>query len=453
MITSTLLLGALSVLPGDDKTVLPLVYDGRTVLPPVYALRVARAETIANGTVEHAVVLVENGKITVVGEDLPVERGIPIIDHQDWVVMPGLVSCRSRAGLGSRGGSGSNPEVKASAELYPKEASYKTLLEAGVTTLGLVPAGEGIPGQAVGVRTQGATPAEVILKDPAYLYMQVRAETKSKKMIIDGFAAADEHAEKVAKAKEKWEKEQEKAKKSKPKEEEKKGEEKKGDEKAGEEKKEDEKKEEGKDKKGPVFTPPEPDPKVKPFIELREGKLSALFDISKAGEYLHLLDVLGEEKITYSVACNLRDDIDLYEIAESFGKTGGRIVLTPEVTLQPFTRRDRNLPAELVAAGAKLALLPRSDSQTSYASWLTDVGNLVRFGLDRAVALRALTLEPAEVLGVADRVGTLEAGKDANLILLDGDPFEPRTRIRMVILEGQNAYEYEAPTTGGDDES
>ena len=449
MITSNLLLLVLSALPGEDKT----------VLPPVYALRVARAETIANGTVEHAVVLVENGKITVVGEDLPVERGIPVLDHPDWVVMPGLVSCRSRAGLDGRGGNASNPEVKASSELYPKDASYESLLEAGVTTLGLVPPGEGIPGQAVGVRTQGGTAAEVILKDPAYLYMQVRADTKSKKMIIDGFAAADEHKEKVAKAKEKWEKEQEKSKsKAKPKEdekktEEKKGEEKKGDEKSGEEKKEDEKKEEKKDeakKEGPVFVPPEPDPKVKPFIELREGKLSALIDISKAGEYLHLLDVLGDEKIAYSVACNLRDDIDLYEIAEKFGKTGARIVLTPEITLQPFTRRDRNLPAELVAAGAKLALLPRSDSAASHASWLKDVGNVVRFGLDRAVALRALTLEPAEVLGLADRVGSLEAGKDANLILLDGDPFEPRSKIRMVILEGKNAYEYEAPTTGGE---
>ena len=76
----------------------------------------------------------------------------------------------------------------------------------------------------------------------------------------------------------------------------------------------------------------------------------------------------------------------------------------------------------------------------------------MRFGLDRDVALRGVTLEPAEVLGLADRVGSLEAGKDANLILLDGDPLEPATRIQMVILEGENVYEYEAPTIGGDEE-
>jgi imidazolonepropionase-like amidohydrolase len=457
MIASTLLLGALSVLAADKQD--------KTVLPAVYALRVGRAETIANGTLEHAVLLVENGKLTVVGEDLPVERGIQTFDRPDWVVMPGLVGVRSRIGLTARGSNNSNPEVKASGELYPQPA-YAELIKSGVTTLGLVPPGEGIPGQAVAVRTAGASAAEMILRDPAYLFMQVRADTKSKKMVIDGFAAADEHAEKVKKAKEKWDKEQEKSKKSsKPKEEEKKaddkkGEEKKGEEKGGDEKGKEEKPPEGKQEEGkekakkdePVFTPPEPDPKVKPFLALRDGTLSAVVDISKAGEYLHVLDVLKDEKVSWSLMCVLHDDIDLYEITEAFGKTAGRIVLTPEVTLQPFTRRDRNLPAEFAAAGAKVALLPRSDSPAAYDSWLTDVGNVVRFGLPRDVALRAITLEPAEVLGVAERVGSLEAGKDANLILLDGDPLQPETRIQMVILEGKNAYEYEAPTTGGDPE-
>jgi hypothetical protein len=463
MITSTLFLAALSVLAADDKV-------DKLELPAVYALRVARAETIANGTIEHAVLLVENGKLTVVGEDLPVERGIAIIDRPDWVVMPGLVDCRSRAGLAARGSNNSNPEVQASGELYPQPV-YAELLKAGVTTLGLVPPGEGLPGQAVAVRTAGATAAEMILRDPAYLFIQLRADTKSKKMVSDGFAAVDEYEEKVKKAKEKWEKEQEKAKKSsKSKEDEKKGDEKKSEEKKGDEKESDAKQDEkGKEEKPPegkqeegkdkakkdeaVFTPPEPEPKVKPFLALRAGTLPAVIDISKAGEYLHVLDVLKEEEeISWSLMCILQDDIDLYEITESFGKTGGRIVLSPEITLQPFTRRDRNLPAEFAAAGAKLAFLPSSDSPAGYSSWISDVGNVVRFGLPRDVALRALTLEPAEVMGVAERLGSLEAGKDANLILFDGDPFQPETRIQMVILEGKNVYEYEAPLTGGEPE-
>ncbi len=429
MILSTLLLSSLpAVAPAQD-----------THLPDVYALRVGRAETIANGAVEHAVVLVESGKITVVGEDLPIERGIPVIDRPDWVLMPGLVNCYSRSGMDSRGSSSSEPHLLASAELYPRQDVYGDLLELGVTTLGLYPSGSGIPGQAVAVKPHGETKDEMILQDSAYLKVVLRSNVKSKKMLMDGFGKADEHDEKVAKAREKWEKDQEKKKKkSKSKK----------DDKDDDKKDDDDKKEEKKDEGSDVFTPPEPDEKVLPFLNLREGKLSALMSISKASDYLHLIDALGDEEITYSVHCPLRNDIDLYEVKDKVGEAGARIVLEPEITLQPWTRRDRNLPAEFVEAGAKLALVPRSDSMTSYRNWLTDVGHLVKAGLDRDVALRAMTLEPAEVLGLGERIGSIEKDKDANLILLDGDPLEPSTRIRMVILDGKNVYEYE-PVYGG----
>ena len=73
--------------------------------PDLLAIRVGRAETISNGTLEHAVILIEGGKIATVGEDLVVERGIPVIDKPDWVVMPGLVNAYSRLGLDGRGSS------------------------------------------------------------------------------------------------------------------------------------------------------------------------------------------------------------------------------------------------------------------------------------------------------------------------------------------------------------
>ena len=426
MITSTILLGALSVLgPHEDKT----------ELPPVYALRVGLAETVSAGPIENAVVLVENGKITVVGEDLPVERGIPTFDRPDWVVMPGLVNCYSSAGIGGRGSNSSDAEIKAADELYARNAIYGQLLELGVTTLGLYPAGSGIPGQAVAVRPKGSSAADMVLSEVAYLKIVLRSNTRSKRLIMDGFDKADEHGEKVQKAKEKWEKDVEKAKKSKSKK------------KDDEDKKEDDKKKE--DEVPKEFTPPAADPKIQPFLDLRSGDLSALVNISKAADYLHLLDALGDEEIAFSVHCALRNDIDLSEIAERFGETGGRVILEPELSFRPFTRRERNLPAEFAAAGAKLALVPSSDSTAGHRSWRVQTGQLIKKGLERETALRALTLEPADVLGVAERVGSLDAGKDANLILLDGDPFDPDTKIQMVILEGENVYEYEAPNAGG----
>jgi len=71
------------------------------------------------------------------------------------------------------------------------------------------------------------------------------------------------------------------------------------------------------------------------------------------------------------------------------------------------------------------------------------MGQLVKAGLDPDIALSAITLAPARMLGIASRVGSIAAGRDANILLLDGGPFEPTTRIRKVLLEGKVAYDGE----------
>ncbi len=102
MMLSTLLLAVTPTVGGD-----------------LLAIRVGRAETISHGTIEHAVVLVEDGKIVAVGQDLPIARGIPVIDRPDWVVMPGLVDCHSRTGMDSRGTSASEPRSARAWKLSP----------------------------------------------------------------------------------------------------------------------------------------------------------------------------------------------------------------------------------------------------------------------------------------------------------------------------------------------
>jgi len=54
--------------------------------------------------------------------------------------------------------------------------------------------------------------------------------------------------------------------------------------------------------------------------------------------------------------------------------------------------------------------------------------------------LRAITLTPAEILGVSDRVGSIEKGKDADVRILDGDPLELRTKVEMVLIDGEVVY-------------
>jgi len=92
-------------------------------------------------------------------------------------------------------------------------------------------------------------------------------------------------------------------------------------------------------------------------------------------------------------------------------------------------------PGKLHAAGVKIAFATfgSSDSRTlPYEAAMS-----IPFGLPREAALLAVTLAPAEILGVADQVGTIEAGKRANLIVTDGDPLEIRTQIRHLVVGGR----------------
>jgi hypothetical protein len=427
---------------------IPLLLSAALAAAPfgdLVAIRVRRAETVAHGPLEHALILVEDGRITAIGEDLPVERGIRVLERPEWVATPGLINAHTRIGSERSAGRQFEPQVRPLFELDPRNDVWGDLLEAGVTTLGFYPDGGGIPGQAIVLRPRGKTPAEMLVAEPAYLKVYLQASAASKKALREAFAKVDEYDEKVAKEREKWEKDQEKKKKS-SKSSSKKDDEKKDDPKAEEKKEgtlaqEDEKKEEAKsdDKKsGDGFVPPVPDEKVKPFLALRNKALSAMMSIRKSADYLHLLDVIDEEEdVGWFLQFPLGDDGDLYEVTAKIGEKKLSVVTVPEVTLQVNSLRERNIPAELARAGAKLVLTPRFDTLASHRDWLPDVGRLIGQGLAREVALAAVTLEAARVLGQEKTLGSLETDKLANIVFWSGDPFEPSSKVEAVMLEGE----------------
>jgi len=378
------------------------------VQPDLFALRVGTAETISQGTIPNAVILVEGGRIVMVGEDLPVERGIPTLDFPDAVVMPGIVGSRSRIGLEGRAGTDITPELSAAFELDPGSGDFAKVLEHGVTTLGLYPSGGGVPGVAIAVRTKGGTLDRMLLSEPSYLQMYMSSNESAKRLIDKSFELVDEYMEDVEKEREKFEKEKEKEK-SKSKRDE------------------------------MVFQPPVPDEKTLPMVRLVTGDLRAVMGIRKASDYLHLMDVLDQRdyEFEFDVQASLFDDGDLFYVADRLGASGRRVIVNPSITQHPGTRRERNLPKELNDAGCPLAFVPSSDSASGYEDLLLEVANLMRYGLDRQVALRALTLEGAHVLGLEDELGSIDAGKYANLLLFDGDPFAVETELLGVMLEGE----------------
>lgn len=392
------------------------------VSAPAGDLLAIRARHLATGTgetLEHAVVLVEDGKIITVGEDLPIERGIPVLDlDEDAWVLPGLVNAYTRYGLGGQGFSDLRPYIQAADEVTPAtRGSIMSMSKFGVTTAALYPAGRGVPGQSVVVAT-GPTPGgDMVLRRSAYLKALLSNDSTSKRNLRDGFKEADEWLDKEAKNREKYDKAKEKAEKEKD-----------------ADKKKAELAELGE------YKPLPPDMKGQAFLDLRAKKIDLLASLSKAADYLHFLDALGEEDVNWHLRLSLSTECDLFHVKDRIGEKGAMVIMEPEVTLHPATMRQRNLPAEFHRAGAKLVLIPRADSSTGMETWLRDVGVMVAAGLDRDAAIQGMTHHPAALLGVADRVGTLESGKDANMVILSGDPFEAGTKVLAVMAGGSVVF-------------
>lgn len=402
----------------STMTLIPLLLAPLTVSPvhagDLLAIRAPRVEVGNGQTLENAVILVEDGKIVTIDEDISIARGIPVLElDDDQVVIPGLVNSYSRMGLTGRGYSDAKPFLLASDELTAGHSAYfSRLREEGVTTLGLYPAGSGIPGQAVAVRTAGTSVEGMILKQSCYLKVIAGTNRSAKARISDGFNKATSWLEKEAKNKEKWEKDKEKFDKEKDKE------------------------KKAKLDPGP-YKPIAEDPNAQAFLELRDGSLKALISISQASDYLHLIEAIDDEEFSWDLRIVMTRNLNVYHIKERIGEAELRTVMEPELTLHPNTMRQRNLCAELVREGAKLVLVPRIDSTSGHRDWRRHTGEIVAAGLDFQTALTAMTLEPARLLGVDDQVGSLEAGKAANLIILNGEPFEATTKVEAVMLDGE----------------
>ena len=107
----------------------------------------------------------------------------------------------------------------------------------------------------------------------------------------------------------------------------------------------------------------------------------------------------------------------------------------PSLRTLRFREKAPSSPAALAKAGVKFAFT--SDGITSPADILKNVKKSIDAGLAPDAAIRALTLSPAEIFGVADRTGSIEKGKIANLIVTDGDLFGEKTKIKMTFVDGK----------------
>jgi imidazolonepropionase-like amidohydrolase len=139
-----------------------------------------------------------------------------------------------------------------------------------------------------------------------------------------------------------------------------------------------------------------------------------------------------------------------YRMAEEIARCRVPVIVGPasvsriELPALAYQNHDPVNAARLAQAGIQLAIGTCAPTGLDSKFLASAAAMAVAQGMDRDAALRAITLTPAQILGVADRIGSLEVGKDADLVICSGDPLDSFTEIEQVLIQGKVVYERKA---------
>ena len=442
----------------------------------------ARIHTVSGAVVERGTLVVRSGKIEAVGADVTIPAGAKVVDASGKTIMPGLVSAWSRAGMSAprqrgntptRGGrrfrsqfrpssSGGRAANKAATRvvdgLYVRQSIFHDLLEVGVTSLALNPSGGGFPGLGAVLNPAGKTRGELTQDDEAFVQIGMQRNGATKKLLKDTFAKAKKVVEEREKPPEppkqpeakKPEAKKPEAKKPEadgkkpddPKPAEKKGSEppKKDDPKPAP--KEGDKKQDPKQPAKPAAAKPKPkpkDPNLEVLADLLQGKRRAILQIDSAADLLHWQHAVGDDvKFPRTVAVSRHDSSSgtVDKVVDHLKKWECAVLLPPSLSTMPRSAYLIHPAKTLHDAGIEVGFAI-GESTGSVRAIFYNLMELVRAGLPADAAIKAVTLAPAKALGIDKRTGSLEEGKDADMLVFDGDPLSSTGKLEQVWLRGQ----------------
>lgn len=184
---------------------------------------------------------------------------------------------------------------------------------------------------------------------------------------------------------------------------------------------------------------PELTPEQKLWSDVREGNSPLFLVVNNSATILHALQILQEFPKVKAVW--VVNGADAYQSLAEFPKNTTRLALPPAIDFVPNSRDKMNVPALVAERKLPFVLSFGTRTEESQMAPTFALAVLAKTGLSEDSALKAITLGPAELLGLEKTIGSIEVGKVANLILFDGSPFEATTAINNVFLEGRPVYE------------
>ena len=357
-------------------------------------------------------ILMDGGKITAIGKNLDIPEGTEVYDACGKDVYPGFVDAHSHLGLDGYGigfeGQDYNerndictPQLRGIDSFNPMDPSVSMAAKGGVTCVGTGPGSSNvIGGTFFAAKTAGHCVDDMIVKNPIAMkcafgenpkrcykdvnnYARMSTASKLREML---FKTRDYMARKAA---------------------------------AGDD-----------PLKKPAF-----DMKLEAMIPVLEKKIPLKAHAHQANDILTAIRIAKE----FDIDMTLEHCTEGHLIVDEMVKAGFPCAVGPsfghasKVELQNKTWET---PGILAAAGCQVSII--TDAPVTPQQYLPIcAGFAVKAGMDPYEALKAITINPAKHLGVADRVGSLEVGKDGDVVVYDGSPFEISSQLKLVVINGE----------------
>lgn len=402
------------------------VFGGFGQKKPVAYLN-ARIIPIVGQPIEQGVLIVQNGKITVVGDARTVRLGnVEIVDLKGKTIMPGLVDTHSHIGegAGADGSGPAQPETRVMDAINVRSSSIQTAQSGGLTTVNIMPgSGHLNSGQTIYVKLRdGRILDDLFIKtDDGRIAGGMKFANGTNPIRTGGGSFPGTRAKSVSIMRENLIKAQEYRDKIK---------------KAGNDK----------------SKLPARDLALEALVEVLDGKRIVHFHTHRHDDILSALRLQKE----FGFRVVLQHVSEAWKVADEIAaaKVPSSIILldSPGGKLETTDIRFENAAA-LDKAGAEFGF--HTDDGIVDSRFLLRMAALgVRAGLSREKALYALTMAGAKMLDLDKRVGSLEAGKDADFIVLSGDPLSVYTHVLQTYVEGQKVFDRTDPkdyliATGG----
>lgn len=383
--------------------------------------------TMAGTNYERGYVLTDQGKIIKVTGDyseiealLQDKENLEVLDAEGKYVLPGLIDAHCHIGMwedavGFEGDDGNEstdpvtPQLRAIDGVYYADRSFDEARENGVTTVITGPGSANvIGGQFAALKTYGRRVEDMILKDPVAVKIAFGENPKTvygekRQMPMTRMAIAAILRENLMKARE-YKKQMEDYEKDK----------------------------ENHDK-------PEFDLKMEVLKKVLEGEIPVKAHAHRADDILTAIRIAKE----FGIKLSIEHCTEGHLITDILAEEKVPVIVGPLLTdRSKIELRNQSLkaPGILSKAGIQIAIM--TDHPCVPIQHLCLCAALAaREGMDEEEAMKAITINAAKAAGIDDRVGSLDAGKDADIVIFDGHPFELRTHVVTTIINGKIVYQ------------